>query len=157
MNDISKPIYETVPTELSLAIESVLQRTAAEATMHLRAEFDLVRAELTEAHREIERMRIMYNGAYELAMDEREEGKKARAELALMTEDRDSEQRWANQYKQERDAARAEAERLRGIIQSATSVTQDWPGGEIRLCCDSHTDDEHEPDCPFYQWEGGKG
>jgi hypothetical protein len=78
----------------------------------------------------------------------------AHAELSDMTADRDSERRWADQYARERDQAQEEIERLRGIILNATCVTQNWPGGEIRLCCDSGPDEEHEPECSFYQWEG---
>ena len=49
----------------------------------------------------------------------------------------------------------AEVERLRGIIRNVENLTFDWRGGECRNCCDTHPGEEHEPDCSFYQWEGG--
>ena len=36
-------------------------------------------------------------------------------DVIMFLEERDSEERWANQYKQERDKARAEVERVRQI------------------------------------------
>ena len=47
---------------------------------------------------------------------------KLRAQVEELTADRDSEQRWANQYKAERDATRAEVERLREVLQQVDSI-----------------------------------
>ena len=76
-----------------------------------------------------------------------------RAELAATTADRDSEERWAEQYKRERDASQAEVERLRGIIRKVENIHREWARQSTRVCCDSRSDDEHELDCPLYQWE----
>ena len=59
-----------------------------------------------------------------------------RAEVATLTAERDSEQRWAQQYHEaaaqfeiERDAARAEVERLHKQINDLSKVSQDYEDG----------------------------
>ena len=47
----------------------------------------------------------------------------------------------------------AEVERLKGIIRTAENFVQEWSRETIRVCCDSKPGEEHETDCPFYQWE----
>ena len=91
-----------------------------------------------------------------------------RAELAAKDAEIDRLQTWldeaqsackglgqtADNFGARLNAARAEVERLRGIIRGAENIQQEWARQSIRVCCDSRPGDEHEPDCPFYQWEG---
>ena len=61
----------------------------------------------------------------------------------------------------ERDAARAEVERLRGIIREAEWSDMTMVDNRAYLfapacpICETEKGDVHAPHCPFYQWEGG--
>lgn len=55
----------------------------------------------------------------------------------------------------ERNDARSEVKRLRGIIREASNASEKYAGQLFHKCCDSWANEEHEPACPFYQWEGG--
>jgi hypothetical protein len=60
-----------------------------------------------------------------------------------------------NRMRAELAASQAEVGRLRGIIREASSASEVYAGQTFHKCCDSWINEDHETDCPFYQWEGG--